>query len=85
MKPIGKYIVIDEILEEISTDSGILLTGDDTKDLRYKKGVVVMPGTDVDVVGNADKIYYDSRAGYRMVINGSQHTVISESDVVVVL
>ena len=51
MKPIGKYIVIDEIMEEISTDSGILLTGEDTKDLRYKKGVVVMPGMDVDVVG----------------------------------
>ena len=50
MKPIGKYIVIDEIKEEISTESGILLTTEDTKDLRYKKGVVVMPGTDVAVV-----------------------------------
>tara|TARA_R100001463_G_scaffold28926_1_gene66089 strand:- start:1622 stop:1879 length:258 start_codon:yes stop_codon:yes gene_type:complete len=85
MKPIGKYIVIDEIKEEISTESGILLTTEDTKDLRYKKGVVVMPGTDVAVVNTADEIYYDSRAGYKMVINGTQHTVISESDVVVVL
>ena len=56
MKPIGKYIVIDEIKEEISTESGILLTTEDTKDLRYKKGVVVMPGTDVGVVTNADEI-----------------------------
>jgi co-chaperonin GroES (HSP10) len=85
MKPIGKYIVIDEIKEEISTESGILLTSEDTKDLRYKKGLVVVSGTDVDVVNTADQIYYDSRAGYKMVINGTQHTVISESDVVVVL
>jgi len=85
MKPIGKYIVIDEIKEEISTESGILLTSEDTKDLRYKKGLVVVSGTDVDVVNTGDEIYYDSRAGYKMVINGTQHTVISESDVVVVL
>jgi co-chaperonin GroES (HSP10) len=85
MKPIGKYIVIDEIKEEISTESGILLTSEDTKDLRYKKGLVVVSGTDVDVVNTGDQIYYDSRAGYKMVINGTQHTVISESDVVVVL
>jgi co-chaperonin GroES (HSP10) len=83
MKPIGKYIVIDEVMEEISTQSGILLTTEDTKDLRYKKGV--MPGTDVSVVAPGDEVYYDSRAGYKMVINGTQHTVISESDVVVVL
>jgi co-chaperonin GroES (HSP10) len=85
MKPVGKYIVIDQIKEEISTASGILLTTEDTKDLRYKKGVVVMPGTDVVVVKPMDEVYYDSRAGYKMVINGTQHTVISESDVVVVL
>ncbi len=85
MKPIGKYIVIDEVMEEISTQSGILLTTEDTKDLRYKKGVIVMPGTDVSVVASGDEVYYDSRAGYKMVINGTQHTVISESDVVVVL
>jgi co-chaperonin GroES (HSP10) len=85
MKPIGKYIVINEIQEEVSTESGILLTAEDTKDLRYKKGVVVMPGTEVIVVSAAEEIYYDSRAGYKMVINGSQHTIISESDVVVVL
>lgn len=85
MKPIGKYIVIDEVMEEISTQSGILLTTEDTKDLRYKKGVIVMPGTGVIVVSPGDEVYYDSRAGYKMVINGTQHTVISESDVVVVL
>lgn len=85
MKPIGKYIVINEIQEEITTDSGILLSKEDTNDLRYKMGVVVMPGTDVSVVVKLDKIYYDSRAGYKMIINGNQHSVISESDVVVVL
>lgn len=47
MKPIGKYIVINEIKEEVKTQSGILLSGDDVDKMRYKKGVVVKPGTEV--------------------------------------
>ena len=37
MKPIGKNLIIIEIEEEIKTDSGLLLSAEDTKDLRYKK------------------------------------------------
>ena len=37
MKAIGKYIVITEIKEQQKTESGILLTSDDSNLLRYKK------------------------------------------------
>lgn len=84
MRPIGKYIIINQIKEEIKTKSGLLLSGDDVKDIRYKKGVVVKPGTDVKTIMSEDVIYYDSRAGYSMVVNGNQHTVITEQDVVLV-
>ena len=59
MKAVGKYIVITEIKEQHKTDSGILLTSDDSNQLRYKKGLVVIPGTDVDVVKKGDTIDYD--------------------------
>lgn len=84
MRPIGKYIIINQIKEEIKTKSGLLLSGDDVKDIRYKKGIVVKPGTDVKTIMSKDVIYYDSRAGYSMVVNGNQHTVITEQDVVLV-
>ncbi len=84
MKPIGKYILISQIKEEIKTDSGLLLSAKDAQDIRYKKGVVVVPGTDVKRIMKDDTIYYDSRAGYTMVIKGEQYTVITENDVVVV-
>jgi len=84
MKPIGKYIIIDSIDEEIETESGLLLSANDQTDIRYKKGVVIEVGTDVDVISNDDRIYYDKRAGYTMVINGRQYTIIREVDVVVV-
>ena len=61
MKPIGKYILISEIKEEIKTDSGLLLSAKDAQDIRYKKGVVVVPGTDVKRIMKDDTIYYDSR------------------------
>lgn len=85
MKPIGKYIAIKEIKEEITTKSGLLLSGDDVDDIRYKKATVAAPGSDVTVINVGDTIYYDSRAGYSMFIEDEQFTVIREHDVVVVV
>ena len=85
MKPIGKYIVIKTIDEEIKTESGILLTGEDTNQMRYKRGIVIEPGTEVSVISAGDDIYYDKNHGFTMIINDNQYTIIRESDVVVVL
>ncbi len=85
MKPIGKYIVINEIKEEVKTQSGILLSGDDVDKIRYKKGTVVKPGTEVTKINEGDTIYYDTRAVYSMCIEDVQYTIIRENDVVVVL
>ena len=85
MTPIGKHIVIESVAEEIKTDSGLLLTAADANELRYKKGKVVKPGTEVDVIKEGDEIYYDKRAGFTMIIEDRHLTVILERDVVIVL
>ena len=85
MKPIGKNIVIKTIDEDVVTDSGLILSGDDANQLRYKKGLVVAPGTDVSVISKGDTIYYDKAHGYTMIIRDIQYTIIQERDVVVVL
>ena len=85
MKPIGKYIVVNTIHEEVKTDSGLLLSGEDMTDMRYRKAKVVEPGSDVTVIKKGDVIYYDSRTGYTMFINNEQYTIIIERDVVVVV
>jgi co-chaperonin GroES (HSP10) len=84
MKPVGKYIVIKAIVEE-STMGGLLVSSEEVNSLRYKKGRVVKPGTDVSTVVADDVIYYDKSAGHKMVIDGEQYVVIVERDVVVVL
>lgn len=85
MKPIGHNIVIKTVEEEIKTSSGLLLSSDDASQMRYKRGLVIAPGTEVDSVVKGDDIYYDKRAGYTMLINNESYTIISLSDVVVVL
>jgi co-chaperonin GroES (HSP10) len=84
MQPIGKYIVVSNIEEEIKTDSGIILSGEDANQFRYKKGRVIKPGTDVSVIKENDVIYYDKAQSFTMIINDGQYTIIREADVVVV-
>ena len=85
MKAVGKYIVLSEIEEKQKTESGILLTSEDSNQLRYKKGLILIPGTDVKVVKEGNIIYYDRNAGHKMMLNEEIVTIISERDVVVVL
>jgi len=85
MKPIGKYIIIKIVKEELKTESGILLSAQDASEFRYRKGEVVKAGTDVSVIGESDIIYYDKSAGHEMLIEDNPYMVITERDVVVVL
>jgi co-chaperonin GroES (HSP10) len=85
MQPIGKYIVITDIEEEVKTSSGLLLSGKDTDGFRYKKAVVVKPGSDVEVIKEGDEIHYDKSRSFKMMINDVQYSIIQERDVVVVL
>jgi|TARA_A100000171_G_C2071704_1_gene115045 co-chaperonin GroES (HSP10) len=85
MKAVGKYIVLTEIEEQQKTDSGILLTSEDSNRLRYKKGIIIIPGTDVDVVEEGNIVYYDRNAGHKMMLNEEVVTIILERDIVVVL
>lgn len=85
MKPIGKYIVIKKIEEELKTESGLLLSNQDAANFRYKKGEVIKEGTDVKVIANGDIIYYDGAAGHEMLIDNNPYTIILERDVVVVV
>lgn len=85
MKPIGKHIVVRTIDEEVKTDSGLLLSAQDANNFRYQMADVVKPGTDVSIINEGDRIYFDKRQSYTMMINGEQYTVIQERDVVIVL
>ena len=85
MKPIGKYIVVKDIQESVKTESGLILSGEDTNQLRYKRAEVVAPGTDVSVIEEGDELYYDKAHSFTMLIDDTKYTIISESEVVVLI
>jgi co-chaperonin GroES (HSP10) len=85
MKPIAKYILVDPIDEQLKTESGLILSGSDANDMRYKKASIVAVGTHVSDINVGDVIYYDNRSGYSVLIEDRMVTIILERDVVVVL
>jgi len=85
MKAIGKNIIIKSIDEEVKTSSGLVLSGEDTNQLRYKRGVVINSGTEVNAIKAGDEVYYDKANSYVMIINDEQCVIIQERDVVLVL
>jgi len=84
MQPIGKYIVAVLTDGEVKTDSGLILSGEDLNQFRYKRAVVVEAGTDVKDIKKGDKIYFDKGHSFTMIIKDTQYTILRESDVVVV-
>ncbi len=84
MKPINKYIIVDDIKEDVKTDSGLLLSGEDKESFRYCKASVIAPGTEVNSIAKGDVVYYDKARSFTMIISGHPRTIIQERDVVVV-
>ena len=85
MKAVNKFIVIDQINEQVKTSSGLIMSGEDMIGIRYRKAKVLTPGNEVSTVLPGDVIYYDSSSGHSVMIEGVLHTIIQERDVVVVL
>ena len=50
-----------------------------------KKGLILLPGTEVSVVNEGDIIYYDKAAGHKMMLHEDMVSIIQERDIVVVL
>ena len=85
MKPINKYLVITPIEEQLTSASGLLLSAEDAKSFRYKKALVIEPGTEVSAIKRGDVIYFVRNAGLYMMIMDETYTIIIERDVVVVV
>jgi chaperonin GroES len=85
MRAVNKYIIINQIIEEAKTSSGLLLTNVENDEMRYGKGTVLSIGNEVLAVKEGDLIYFDKRSGHQVRIDGTVYGVIKEADVVVIL
>ncbi len=86
MKVIGKNILIKNKEEKLqTTKSGLLLGEKQREDIRYKNGVIVLPGNEVNIIKTGDEIYFDRHAGFTLEVNKELYTVIQEKDIVIIL
>lgn len=87
MRAVGNNILIKKAKEETisKTEGGLLLTGKQKQDLRYKQATVINYGNLVNGIKEGDEIYYDMHAGHRIEIDNDVFYVITIRDVVVVL
>ena len=85
MRAVNNFIIINETVEEKKTESGLLLTVDESEEMRYGKGEVVEAGDKVTTVKKGDTIYFDKRQGHQVRLEGVLYGIIREPDVVVIM
>jgi co-chaperonin GroES (HSP10) len=85
MKVLNKFLIVERILDKNENKSGLIMTMEDKRELRYNKAVVVSVGSLVSGITDTDEIYFDKAAGHDVLIDEKRLTVIQEKDVVCVL
>jgi co-chaperonin GroES (HSP10) len=83
MRAIGRYVVVSTIAEDVTT-AGLMLSGRDKEEMRYRRAVVVSPGTDVTSVQPGETIHYDTRSSFASIIEGETYTIIRDGDIIMV-
>ena len=85
MRVLGKYVIVEELKEDIQeTQGGLLLAQNHRDDLRYRKATVIRSGELVDTVVEHDSIMFDGNAGYVLPYPLDKYKVIREHDIIVV-
>lgn len=85
MKAIGKYVVVSDVHEEITSKSGLVLSTGDTDELRYQLADVQASGELVNTVDKGSEVYYDKHQGHNIRLEGNLYRIILERDIVICL
>jgi co-chaperonin GroES (HSP10) len=85
MKVLNKFLIVERIADKSENKSGLIMTMEDKRELRYNKAVVVSVGSLVSGISESNEIYFDKAAGHDVLIDDKRLTVIQEKDVVCVL
>jgi co-chaperonin GroES (HSP10) len=84
MRVLNKFLLVKRVSEQQQTKSGLLLTGEDSNDMRYHKAIVHSVGDAVLGINFEDTILYDKVQSHEVVFDNERMTIIQERDVVCV-
>jgi len=84
MKVLNKFLLVQRVNEQKQTKSGLLLTGEDSNDMRYHKAIVYKVGDNILGINSEDTILYDKVQSHEIILDNERMTIIQERDVVCV-
>jgi co-chaperonin GroES (HSP10) len=85
MKVLNKFILIEKVVEQKQSKSGLILSGEEYQDMRYHYGTIFETGSNVSDMSKGDKVMYDKVHSYEVMIDSNRLTVVQEKDIVCVL
>lgn len=84
MKAVNDFVIINKIKETEKKQSGLIMTEETDKDLRYYKAQIVSYGNLVEFLKEGDVVWYDKHAGHGIEYKDKFYFVIKARDIVLV-
>lgn len=80
IKMLGKRVLVEELVEDIKSESGIILG--DTKNSAQKIGIVVSVGGEVEEISLGDKVLFDGHRVAPLEFDGKTYLIMEENNVI---
>ena len=80
IKVLGTRVLIEELVEDIKSEGGIILG--DTKTSAQKIGKVISVGDSVEEIKVNDKVMFDSYKSFSIDLDGKIYLIMEENNVI---
>ena len=91
LKPLGDRVVLKQLVEEETTKSGIVLTGQNKEKPQQEEVVAVGPGGVVDgkevkmEVKVGDQVIYSKYSGTEVKLDDEEYIIVRQSDILAII
>jgi co-chaperonin GroES (HSP10) len=85
MEILNKFIMLERVYEKKTSSSGLIMSDEDSNEMRYQRGNVRDVGFHVLGIKGGDTIIFDKVSAYDVLIGDERLTIIQEKDVACVL
>ncbi len=85
MEVLNKFILVERVHEKKTSGSGLIMSDEDTSEMRYHKANVRDVGFNVLGIKSGDSVIFDRVSAHDVFIGDERLTIIQEKDVACVL
>ena len=80
IKVLGNRVLIEELVEDIKSESGIILGN--TENSAQKIGTVISVGDSVEEIKITDKVMFDNYTAFPIELDGKTYIIMEENNVI---